>query len=131
MKSVLFETMKFAMKAILLSISSFFADDPYTSQQENTSCKWYVSNGRGSCCIDFFSNPPPKNYTVTNSGKSFYTIYKDFFAQFNPVSDFRGVPACIGCDTKNRCCQFFTLANFCFDIHHIILKMLHTKTFPQ
>jgi len=49
----------------------FFADDPYTSQQENILCTWYDSNGHGSCCINFFSNPPPKNYTVTNSGKSF------------------------------------------------------------
>jgi len=48
-----------------------FADDPYTSQEENISCTWYVSNGRSSCYINFFSNPPPKNYTVTNSGKSF------------------------------------------------------------
>jgi len=94
MKSVLFETIDFAIKAVLLSISSFLADDPYTSQQENTSCKWYVSNGHGSCCINFFSNPPPKNYTVTNSGKSFYTIYKNVFAAIQySFKDFSGAPA--------------------------------------
>jgi len=79
MKCVLFETIKFAIKAVLLIIS-FFADDPYSSQQENILCKWYVSDGHGSCYINFFSNPPPKNYTVTNSGKSFHTIYKNVFA---------------------------------------------------
>ena len=53
----------------------------------------------------------------------FTPFKRTFLLQFNTVSNFSGVPAWIGRNAKNRCCHIFTLANFCFDIHDVILKM--------